>query len=106
MADKYKAWVGRLKRVYGITPDEYNAILSAQNEACAICKRHFSEFNYRLCVDHDHSSLRIRGLLCVYCNRRIVGRHRDGDLLRRLATYVEGGTDHYVPKKKRKKRRK
>lgn len=106
MNDKaLKAWNARLMRVYGITAEEYAGILKTQGGACAVCRRPVEEFNTRLCVDHDHKTMQIRGLLCYYCNHRLVGRHRDPELLRRIANYVAGGTGKYVPPKKRKKRR-
>jgi len=43
----------------------------AQEGRCAICKRHQSEFRRRLDVDHSHSTGKVRGLLCVACNRGI-----------------------------------
>ncbi len=94
------------KRKFGITPEQYNSLLAEQNHRCAICEKHESEFKTKLAVDHDHDTGRIRGLLCNYCNRRVVGRHRNGDLLRKMADYVEQGTDWYVPKKKRPTKRK
>lgn len=45
-----------------------------QNGCCAICKKPESYFNTRLAVDHDHKSLKVRGLLCYRCNRFLVGR--------------------------------
>lgn len=55
-----------LKKTYGITMDDYDAILEEQGGVCAICcggtsKRHFA-------VDHNHKNGRIRGLLCARCN--------------------------------------
>ncbi len=93
-----------LKRVFGITVEQYEELLDKQNRCCAICGRNESEFTKRMAVDHDHVSGRIRGLLCTACNYRLVARHRDGNLLRRIADYVEQGTDWYVPPKKKKKR--
>lgn len=95
-----------LKRSFGITIEQYEELLAKQNECCAICERHASEFKTRLAVDHDHHTRRIRGLLCTNCNHRVVGRHRDPDLLRKMADYVEGGTEWYVPEKRPKRRRK
>lgn len=46
----------------------------AQEQRCAICKKHESEFMKRLAVDHNHKSGRIRGLLCYRCNKFLVGR--------------------------------
>jgi hypothetical protein len=39
-----------------------------QKGCCGICKRHQSEFKKRLGVDHNHSTGKIRKLLCDRCN--------------------------------------
>jgi hypothetical protein len=95
-----------LKRNFGITVEQYDELLHKQNECCAICDRHASEFRTRLAVDHDHHTGRIRGLLCTTCNHRLIGRHRNAALLRKMADYVEGGTDWYVPDKRPKRKKK
>lgn len=95
----------RLKRMYGITVEQYETLLTKQNNSCAICKRHESEFKTRLAVDHNHKTGAIRGLLCNYCNHRVIGRHTDGELLRRMADYIEQETGWFVPPKKRRKKR-
>lgn len=95
----------RLKCVYGITPEQYDELLLKQNNACAICLKPADSFSKNLAVDHDHHSGAIRGLLCTYCNHRLVARHRDGDLLRRIADYVEQDTGWYVPERKKKQRK-
>lgn len=94
-----------LKTTYGIGLEQYEQLLEQQNHCCKICQRHSSEFKRRLAVDHNHFTGEIRGLLCDYCNRRIVGRHRDGDLLRKVADYIEQGTGWFVPKKRPRKKR-
>lgn len=55
-----------LARRFGLNPGEYENLLEAQGGVCAICKQP-PRRNY-LSVDHDHSTGRIRGLLCVRCN--------------------------------------
>lgn len=90
-----------LKKLYGITREQYNQLLDKQNNRCAICDKHEKEFKKRLAVDHNHITGEIRGLLCNYCNRRVIGRHRDGSLLRKMADYVDQGTGWFVPKKKK-----
>lgn len=98
-----------LKRKYGITLEQYEELLQKQNYSCAICERHESEFKTNLAVDHAHSGPKkgfIRGLLCTACNYRLVARHTDGDLLRRIADYVEQSTDWIVPDNKKSKRKK
>lgn len=101
-----------LKHKYGITPGQYEELLATQNNCCAICNKHESEENRRLAVDHNHKTGEIRGLLCTYCNHRIVGKWTDGNLLRKIADYVEQGTGWFVPddmksgrRRKRKKSR-
>jgi len=72
-----------LKRQYGITSEEREAILSRQGGGCAICGR-----NSRLNIDHCHSSKRVRGILCNQCNQG-VGYFRDDPLLlEKAAAYL------------------
>lgn len=103
---KEKARWSRILRVYGITREQYNAL---DNGHCPICLTNWSDTT-RPCVDHDHSTGRVRGLLCVYCNRYRVGHFRDPELVDRIALYLRNSLsnpDWIVPpkKKKRKKRR-
>lgn len=48
----------RLRRIFGITLDEYNIRLADQNGVCKICKRPPNKV--RLAVDHDHKLDRIK----------------------------------------------
>jgi len=64
-----------VKRVYGITPEDYDAMAAMQNNTCAICESECAT-GYRLAVDHEHETGRIRGLLCMHCNSGI-GNLRD-----------------------------
>lgn len=54
---------------------ERQKLSDAQNACCAICKRSETAFSKRLAIDHNHRSLKVRGLLCFYCNKYKVGRH-------------------------------
>jgi hypothetical protein len=40
----------------------------AQDYSCAICGKHEDELGYKLRVDHNHDSGKVRGLLCNGCN--------------------------------------
>lgn len=95
----------RLKKVYGITEEQYTELLEKQKNCCAICHRHESEFKINLSIDHNHKTKEIRGLLCTYCNHRVIGRHVDGEKLRKMADYIEQGTGWFVPEKKRQKKK-
>ena len=54
-----------LKRKYGISRTDYDALFERQGGVCAICRKPSKE---RLCVDHCHVTGMIRGLLCRKCN--------------------------------------
>lgn len=76
-----------LRRVYGITLAEYEAMRDEQGDACAVCRGRDAHCD--LHVDHDHASGRVRGLLCYRCNMT-VGMARDSaDILRAAAAYLE-----------------
>lgn len=94
-----------LRRVYGITLQQYEEILKRQGGGCAICGK-VNDGKRSLAVEHDHHSKFVRGVCCSYCNHRLIGRHRDPELLRKIADYISQHTEFKVPdkKKKRKKR--
>ena len=77
-----------LMRMYGITIEQYDEMYDAQHGACGICERHSTEFPQRLAVDHCHTTGRIRGLLCSYCNRALGAFRDDPAALQRAARYV------------------
>lgn len=57
------------KNKYGITNEEYETLLAKQNHSCALCNTDFSQIDSsRIHVDHDHSSGKVRGILCMPCN--------------------------------------
>lgn len=68
--DKEKRREARWKRQYGITREMYNSTLSQQDGKCAICKtKEIGRGHTHFHVDHNHSTNKIRGLLCDKCNR-------------------------------------
>lgn len=87
----------RMKRDYGITLDEHEALLAKQNGKCAICRTDDPGRGKRWNVDHCHTSGEIRGLLCVGCNF-LLGHAKDNvEVLIAAAVYLEkaimaGGT--------------
>jgi copper chaperone CopZ len=78
-----------MRKKYGISIAEYDFLLLKQEDQCGICKRHKSSFTIRLCIDHNHSTGKIRGLLCSNCNRGL-GLFQDrADWLRNAANYLD-----------------
>lgn len=79
-----------LKKSYGISLETYNQMLVEQNYKCKICSVGQESLSRALCVDHCHTTGKIRGLLCDTCNRAI-GLLKDNlDVLRSAITYLEG----------------
>jgi|688.fasta_scaffold378885_2 hypothetical protein len=60
-----------LKHKFNITLDTYNLMFTQQKGCCAICNTHQSELSRALAVDHNHETGKVRGLLCMGCNRGI-----------------------------------
>ena len=60
----------RTCRKYGMTLDDYDKLLEAQDHKCAICKCEESGHNMTedFLIDHDHLTNQVRGLLCSSCN--------------------------------------
>jgi hypothetical protein len=84
-------------RTYGITAEDYLALLHTQGNRCAICRREPE----RWAVDHDHTCCAgaescgrcVRGLLCDPCNRGLAGFADNPGSLRSAADYLERFTD-------------
>lgn len=79
---------------YGLTDEQYDALLAAQNGACAICGT--TEWNGGKAksphVDHCHETGRVRGLLCGGCNNGLGNFGDDPARLRAAADYLERAT--------------
>lgn len=76
---------------YGITREDYNLMLAAQNECCAICHTTEPRGQGVFHVDHDHATGHLRGLLCHHCNVMLGHGKDDPVLLRAAAEYLERG---------------
>ena len=77
-----------LKRKYGISLEDYDAMLEAQDGRCAICRR-LPRDDISLHVDHHHDSGRLRGLLCFSCNVTVGHIREEHDRLRAIADYLD-----------------
>lgn len=78
-------WTKRL-RLYGITEQTFMMLLYRQESTCRGCSK---RINRSACVDHDHKTGEVRGLLCASCNI-VLGKVKDNPItLRTLADYLE-----------------
>lgn len=83
-----------LIRNFGLTPDQYEKMLSDQQGVCAICKqpetgKHQKGSTKSLAVDHDHESGLVRDLLCWRCNGTIGRVEESVEILRAMIAYLE-----------------
>jgi hypothetical protein len=77
-----------LRRKYGISFEQYIQMLANQANRCAICKRDFDD-DLKICVDHCHSTRKVRMLLCDACNKGIGTFSENPQWLRQAAEYLE-----------------
>lgn len=83
-----------LSRKYGVSLEEYERISASQNGVCAICEcapdvatKHEVRSTV-LRVDHDHTTNKVRGLLCHNCNVALGLFKDNANLLARAADYL------------------
>lgn len=82
------AWAKRIEATYGVTAEEFAAILEHQGGVCAICQI-ARGVTKRLSLDHSHATGQPRGAICGSCNA-LLGRGRDDpEFFRRAADYLE-----------------
>lgn len=83
-------WRSAIMRSYGLTEEDFEAILDGQNGCCAICGTTEPGANRtRFCVDHCHATGVVRGLLCNSCNRALAALGDSSDGVRRAFEYLE-----------------
>lgn len=81
-----------LRRNYGITLEQYNAMLASQDHGCKICKSKTSNSKAAksLFVDHCHRTGVVRGILCNKCNAGIAYFNESKELLAEAIRYLFG----------------
>lgn len=63
---------------------EYNLLYSYQDGNCMICGEQFNI----LCVDHNHETGEVRGLLCQQCNLIIGNSKENPEILEKSINYL------------------
>lgn len=78
-----------LRRLYGLTLEEYQMMLEKQQYRCAACGVSQTELSRQLDVDHCHLTGKIRGLLCVSCNTALGLLKEDKERAKKLFQYLD-----------------
>lgn len=78
-----------MRRIYGISLKDFDALLEFQGGGCAICAKPIDAMRRRMNVDHDHKTGKVRGILCSGCNTGLghLGDNVEG--LKRALYYLE-----------------
>jgi hypothetical protein len=87
----------KMKRNFGISIEEYEALYQRANGCCEICgvavpshlDNDAKKLAAKVAIDHDHTTGRVRGLLCGPCNCSIGYMLDDPTRLRAAADYLE-----------------
>jgi hypothetical protein len=89
-----------LKRYYGLSADQYQALWDKQQGLCAVCgkpedaEKGATGTLVRLAVDHNHDTNKVRALLCNRCNRAIGFFQDDAVLLQKAVDYLQSFEQH------------
>lgn len=75
-------------KLYGLSEEQFQAMLAAQRGCCAICQTTLALDKTGLHIDHDHSTGKVRGLLCGRCNAGIGHLGDSEENLWRAALYL------------------
>lgn len=79
----------RLKHYYGISTEDYDFMYNKQQGCCAICGIHQSELKKALGVDHNHTTKKVRELLCVDCNWLLGHSKESIEILKSTIEYLK-----------------
>lgn len=87
LANRRRYPTSRLQR-YGLTDQWFKETLAAQDNKCAICRKPNPSKKRCFAVDHEHSTGRIRGILCYNCNR-LLHAFDNIDLYNKIMDYLK-----------------
>lgn len=83
----------KMRSKYGIDCKVFDDMMVAQGNLCAICRNpEISKFRgtlRRLNVDHDHDTLKARGLLCNRCNHALDRFDHKPGMLEAFGRYLD-----------------
>lgn len=88
-----KNWEKHIFKKYGLTVEDYAWMLYHQGFACGICHQPPKDPTKTLNVDHNHKTGFVRGLLCTFCNWKVLGLAERAGKARTLQVIVYMGWD-------------
>jgi hypothetical protein len=74
----------KLRTKYGLTTEDFSAMIKEQNNKCKICD-HEMEIPQ---VDHNHSTGKVRSLLCLNCNTSLGLLKENKKILYNMISYI------------------
>lgn len=77
-----------LKSKFGLTIEQYDEMVSSQNNLCAICEQS-PKLGKVLVVDHNHKTNTVRALLCSHCNTVLGLFYENIQLLNEAIAYLQ-----------------
>jgi hypothetical protein len=83
----------RIRDSWGMSLQEYDALIDQAGTTCPICKKSFGE--NPPCLDHDHSTGKIRGIICRVCNSGIGFFHENINVLLNAVEYLRKGDNEH-----------
>jgi hypothetical protein len=92
--EKYRASVraAMYKRTYGITIEQRDACIVAQDGKCKICENRPEKFH----TDHYHATGKFRAMLCHHCNHMLGAARDNVEILRKGIEYLLEHTDTHL----------
>jgi Autographiviridae endonuclease VII len=78
----------QFKCTYGINLEDYNNLVKLHLNGCAICKQPCKTGD-KLSIDHNHSTNKVRGLLCKTCNTALGLMQEDEELIWNMLEYLK-----------------
>jgi len=79
-----------LLKKYNLTPTMLSKMIENQNNKCSICNRNFTGVSPLIpCVDHNHVTNKVRGVLCLNCNTALGSFNDDIINLNNAISYLK-----------------
>ena len=82
----------KLRFLFGMNLEAYQTLVARQGGKCAACHRPLGDLGdgaFRPVVDHDHKSLKVRGVIHADCNCIIGFAREEPVVLEYLANYLK-----------------